>query len=256
MDNDSLKTLLDDAVKRINTPDFVAADPVQFPRRFGHQADVEVCSLLVSTIAWGNRTMICRDAGRLLSIMENSPAAWIRERCYESLDGSLNIHRTFFAENLRHYCRGLRAVLLRYGTVENFAAQTGAHLSEFPAWKLAESLNGIITDENSGKTDSRCLPVNLHHSALKRLNMALRWLVRRDGIVDMGVWNVITPAQLYIPMDVHVADVSRRLELLTRRSNDRKAVELLTASLRRFDPTDPVKYDFALFGLGIEGSKV
>ncbi|MDE6080945.1 MAG: DUF2400 domain-containing protein, partial [Muribaculaceae bacterium] len=100
----------------------------------------------------------------------------------------------------------------------------------------------------------RCLPENLQHTPLKRLNMALRWLVRDDGIVDMGVWKALKPSQLFIPLDVHVANTSRKFELLQRKSNDRKAVEELTATLRRFDSGDPVKYDFALFGLGVQGS--
>ena len=104
---------------------------------------------------------------------------------------------------------------------------------------------------NEGQTNSRCFPTNLKTTALKRINMALRWLVRDDGIVDMGIWTSIPKSKLYIPMDVHVGDVSRNLGLLSRKGNDRKAVEELTAVLRCMDPGDPVKYDFALFGIGM-----
>ena len=112
-----------------------------------------------------------------------------------------------------------------------------------------------MADANADQPKSlRCLPDNLKSTPLKRVNMALRWLVRDDGIVDMGVWKALKPSQLFIPLDVHVADTSRALNLLSRKSNDRKAVLELTDALRQFDPADPIKYDFALFGLGIEKS--
>lgn len=126
--------------------------------------------------------------------------------------------------------------------------------SEAPAWALVAGINRELSAAEPGKSDlaSRCLPQNLTTSALKRVNMALRWLVRNDGIVDLGVWDVIEPSQLYIPLDVHVGDISRELGLLTRKANDRKAVNEVTAHLRRFNPSDPTIYDFALFGIGMK----
>ena len=124
--------------------------------------------------------------------------------------------------------------------------------AEAPAWKLVELINGYLREANGGLTDSRCLPLNLDTTALKRVNMALRWLVRDDGIVDMGIWDVIKPSQLRIPMDVHVGNVSRQLRLLDRKANDRKAVELLTDRLKEFRPDDPTYYDYALFGIGMK----
>ena len=116
-------------------------------------------------------------------------------------------------------------------------------------------LNRLMADANRDfEKSERCLPGNLASTPLKRVNMALRWLVRDDGIVDMGVWKAMKPSQLFIPLDVHVADTSRALGLLDRKSNDRKAVLDLTDALRSMDAEDPVKYDFALFGLGIEKS--
>ncbi len=246
-----LRELLDSEARRINSEAFIADDPVQFPRRFSSLPDIEITALLCATLAWGNRRMICRDCEKLLTLMDNQPYAYVIDEGYLDLDPDINIHRTFFGRNLRHYLRGLRAIYIRHGSLNDFARAIGAGEAEAPAWRLAEGLNAELSDANSGCTDNRCLPVNTSTTALKRLNMALRWLVRRDGIVDLGVWDSITPAQLRIPLDVHVGDVSRELGLLCRRSNDRKAVEELTARLREFNPDDPTLYDFALFGIGM-----
>lgn len=246
-----LRELLDSEARRINSEAFIADDPVQFPRRFSSLPDIEITALLCATLAWGNRRMICRDCEKLLTLMDNQPYAYVIDEGYLDLDPDINIHRTFFGRNLRHYLRGLRAIYTRHGSLNDFARAIGAGEAKAPAWRLAEGLNAELSAANSGCTDSRCLPVNTSTTALKRLNMALRWLVRRDGIVDLGVWDSITPAQLRIPLDVHVGDVSRELGLLCRRSNDRKAVEELTGRLRAFNPDDPTLYDFALFGIGM-----
>lgn len=251
-DND-MKALLDREAARINEPGFIDKDPVQFPRRFSRPEDIEIVSLLSATIAWGNRTMICRNCERLLALMEYRPLEYVLDEGYEELDPSVNLHRTFFARNLQHYLRGLRAVYRRHGSLQGLAAAAHIADSEAPAWTLVEALSRALAEANgTAACDSRCLPGNLAATALKRVNMALRWLVRDDGIVDMGIWDVITPAQLFIPLDVHVGNVSRQLGLLTRRTNDRRAATELTGRLRRYRPDDPVFYDYALFGLGIE----
>lgn len=246
--------LLNREAARYNSPDFIAADPVQFPRMFSDRRDIEIAALLASTIAWGNRTMICRSANKMFALMDWQPYNYVMDRGYEELPEG-NIHRTFFNRNLRHYLRGLHDVYGRHGSLEEFAVACGAPASEAPSWHLADALNRALADANGGCDDCRCLPLGLDKSALKRFNMALRWLVRDDGIVDMGVWKAITPAQLFIPLDVHVGNVSRSLGILDRRQNDRRAVEQLTATLRTLRPADPVVYDFALFGIGIDSKK-
>ncbi len=250
MDTD-IYNLLEAEAARIDNPDFISSDPVQFPRRFSSLPDIEIAALLSSTIAWGNRKMICRNCEKMLSLMDYQPHKYVMDEGYEDLpDG--NIHRTFFNANFRHYLRGLHRIYTRHSTLQDFARAGDVGTDEAPAWRLASLINGALTEANGGCADSRCLPQNLATTALKRLNMALRWLVRTDGIVDMGVWDVISPAQLYIPLDVHVQDVARQLGLLNRRSNDRKAVEELTAVLREGRPDDPVYYDYALFGIGMK----
>lgn len=261
MSPSELKELLDTEAARINSPAFIADDPVQFPRRFTELPDIEIAALLSAAIAWGNRRMICRDCNRLLDLMGNSPYRFMMEGDFEELDPGQNIHRTFFARNLIYFLRGMREIYRRYPSLQEFARARGIAHSEAPAWALVEAINAelheanrpFVADPAEGLAlASRSLPQNLSTTALKRVNMALRWLVRNDGIVDLGVWDVIKPSQLYIPLDVHVGNISRELGLLTRRASDRRAVEELTARLREFNPADPTLYDFALFGIGMQ----
>lgn len=244
-----LREWLDREAMRVNSLEFIPADPVQFPRRFSRQQDIETVALLSATVAWGNRKMICSNCEKMLRIMDYDPYNYVMDRGYEELpDG--NIHRTFFARDLRHYLRGLRKIFEHHGSLADFARHEHIADHEAPAWRLVDGMNRELTAANDGVANSRCLPQNLATTALKRINMALRWLVRDDGIVDMGIWKgVITPAQLYIPLDVHVGDTARSLGLLNRNANDRRSVELLTATLRTLRPHDPVYYDYALFGL-------
>lgn len=249
IDSDIRELLVSEA-QRINSEAFIADDPVQFPRMFSDIRDIEIVALLASTIAWGNRTMICRNCDKMLSLMDRQPYKYIMDRGFDDLP-DINIHRTFFAKDMRAYLKGLHRIYSRHTTLDDFARARGIPTAGLPAWALADAINGEIAAANDGCANSRCLPLNTATTALKRLNMALRWLVRDDGIVDMGVWKCLTPAQLYIPLDVHVGNVSRSLGLLDRKSNDRKAVLDLTDTLRTLRPADPVFFDYALFGIGV-----
>ena len=252
---DDLKSFLDSRVEQYNVPEFVADDPVQFPRRFSDKRDIEIAALLISSISWGKRPMILRNSDKLLAMLGNDPYAFVASGDFASIPEG-NIHRTFFSRHLLYVLNGLRSLYSRYGSVEDFARAVGAPHSEAPAWTLAAALSGYIAEANRscGYTldgPDRFLPSKPDSSALKRLNMALRWLVRNDGIVDIGCWSALKPSQLFIPLDVHVGNVSRSLGLLSRTQNDRRAVDELTAALRTFRPDDPVAYDFALFGIGV-----
>ena len=249
--------LLEREAARIHCPEFVASDPVQFPRRFSTKADIEIAALLASHLAWGNRKMICRDIERLLGWMDNQPARWVAEGEFDAIPDEQNVHRTFFGRNLKHLCRGLRKIYSKYGSLDEFCERSGAAASEAPAWSLAASLNAQMAAANGGRDDSRCLPLALESSALKRLNMALRWLVRKDlGVVDLGVWDSLRPSQLFIPLDVHVGNTSRALGLTSRKANDRRTAVEITERLRELRPEDPTWFDFALFGIGEEGGLV
>lgn len=245
--------LLEDAARRYNVAEFIPNDPVQFPRKMASVADIEITALLCSAISWGNRRSIIKDCDKMLAMMDNRPYDFMMERGYEDLPPELNIHRTFFVRNLANMLRGLREIYKRCGTMGDFVRRNGIHNSSFPAWEIAKSINESLL-QASGKYDSRCIPANIESSALKRLNMALRWMVRNDGIVDMGVWDFMKPSQLFIPLDVHVGNVSRELGLLDRKANDRRSTILLTDRLRSRRPDDPVWFDFALFGIGLSES--
>ena len=221
-DLSGLKTKLDILAGQYNVPSFAESDPVQFPRRFSDKRDIEISSLLTSTIAWGRRSMILADAEKLHCLLGGEPLRFVLDGDIEAI-GEGNIHRTFFGRHLRYFLRGLRELYRNYGSLEDFAVATGAADSEAAAWTLAENINAVLCRANrSCRLDgpSRCLPDKPDKSALKRLNMALRWLVRRDGIVDIGCWEALRPSQLFIPLDVHSGNTSRALGLLTRRSDD------------------------------------
>lgn len=251
-----LKELLDAEVERINRPEFIKDDPVQFPRRFSDVRDIEIVAFLSAIIAWGNRKMICRDAEKMLSIMGDEPFEYVRDGAFESLDPSVNIHRTFFGRNFIHFLRALRQIYKRHSSLDEFGSSMRVGEGEAPAWDLVGHINSIMRDVNNGAKDSRALPQNLDTTALKRVNMALRWLVRDDGIVDMGVWKCIPKSKLYVPLDVHVGNTARELGLISRKANDRKTVNELMEPLRVFRQDDPSIYDYALFGIGINGSAV
>lgn len=246
--------LLLEEAGRLNTPGFIADDPVQFPRRFDDARDIEITALLVAAISWGKRTMILRDAERMLEIMRGEPYRYMMDRAYEDLDPGRNIHRTFFARDLQWYLRGLREIYTRYGTLDEFSAAIRAGESDAPAWELARGMQEIIVPAN-GTACPQCIPSNLQTTALKRINMALRWLVRDDGIVDMGIWKSIPKSKLYVPLDVHVGNTARNLGIIDRKANDRKACEQVTEAMREVCPDDPALLDFALFGISINASK-
>lgn len=248
---EQLKAFLDREAERINNVDFIANDPVQFPRRFDRLQDIELVSFLSASIAWGKRKMICNNCEKMLSIMDNSPFEYVMDGAYEDLPDELNIHRTFFARNFKYMLRGFKSIFSQYGSLHDFAVASHIADSETPSWLLVEMMQAVFSEANGGATDSQCLPTQLKNTALKRINMALRWLVRDDGIVDMGVWNVIKKSQLFIPLDVHVGDTARSLGMIDRKANDRRTVLELTEQLRRMRPDDPVVYDYALFGIGI-----
>lgn len=246
-----LKTVLEEKVLQYNCKEFIENDPVQFPHLFTEKKDIEIAALLASVIAWGNRTMILRSGRKMFfDIMGGKPYDFIMHSNWNALDGATNIHRTFFVRDFSYLCKGIQYIYNRYNSIEELFV-------DGDAWggiarlrnTLAEANDGVPTRHISNPIAGNGKPA----SACKRLHMMLRWLCRNDGIVDLGVWNSIAPSSLMIPLDVHVARISRELGLISRKQNDRKTVEELTAKLREFCPEDPVKYDFALFGVGVSG---
>ena len=250
MNKSELKLFLDEKVILYNNPKFIDSDPIQIPHLFTLKEDIEIAAFLVATIAWGNRKSIINNGHRLMEIMDNSPYDFVMdfsEKNAESL--SPFVHRTFNNEDLFYFLKALQNIYKNHGGLENVFAQyseknsmqTAIHHFKKTFFELPH-----LTRTQKHISDP------LKNSAAKRINMFLRWMVRNDNAgVDFGIWKNISPSQLSCPLDVHSGNVARKLKLLNRKQNDGKALTELDNSLRKLDPKDPVKYDFALFGLGI-----
>ncbi|MEG1904062.1 MAG: TIGR02757 family protein [Bacteroidales bacterium] len=245
---EDIKEFLDEAVLKINTPNFINDDPVQFPRRYDLLQDQEIAGFLTALISWGKRSMILKNADKMLTLLGPSPYEWIMNEGYSDIPSHETIHRTFNTDDLKYIAKGLQALYQQYDSMQSLFIQK-------------DMFDGIISlreiilqaNNNPGYRSEKHLSNPEKKSACKRIHMFLKWMVRNDQIADLGVWKAVSPSKLYIPLDVHVIKVSHYLGLLTRNQNDRKAVEELTECLRLFSPEDPVKYDYALFGLGVTG---
>ena len=235
-------------------PDFIPRDPLSIPHRFNERDDIEVAAFFAATLAWGNRVSILKSLHELMERMDYAPGTFVRdhdERDLKVFDGF--VHRTFQAEDARSFVRGLAGLLRSHGTLEAamLAGWKDPHSPESVASALTQFHHAFMAERGVATRTKKHVANPAKGSAAKRLNMFLRWMVRpSDRGVDLGLWKGISPSVLHIPLDVHTSNVGRKLGLLTRASNDWKAVEELTASLRAVDPMDPVRLDFALFGLG------
>jgi uncharacterized protein (TIGR02757 family) len=247
-----LKAELDQWYKKINRPEFIPLDPVQFPRRFTKKEDIEIAAFLASAIAWGRRDLILKSAERMFSLLGPSPYAFIMEGNYKKLKEGC-IHRTFFEDDLRYFCKGFKACYTQYGSLENlFASALNLPGGSGDIWDSICLFRETMAKGNGGVYTKHIANPEAN-SACKRINLSLRWLVRREGPIDLGLWKSISPSSLIIPLDLHVGRVSRSLGLLDsgRQANDRKTAVSLTEKLRSFCPEDPIKYDLALFGMGV-----
>jgi len=242
-----MKDTLDFWYEKTCVPGFITLDPVQFPRRYSKREDIETAAFLSAAIAWGKRSLILRSAEKMFAFMGSSPFDFVMSRGYKTLKDK-NIHRTFFESDLKYYCKGFKRCYVKYGNLENLFA------SRRDVWEGFALFRAEMAGANSGEYSRHVSNPGVISagagSACKKLNLTLRWLAR-EGPVDLGVWKKIKPSALYIPLDVHVARTARNLGLLKRRSNDAKAVIELTEKLREYCPEDPVKYDFALFGMSV-----
>lgn len=245
-----MKEYLEQKALQYQTREFIADDPISIPHRFSTLQDIEISGLLTATIAWGNRRAILKSASIMMDMLDNAPYDFVRNATDNDLRHLHTFtYRTFQQDDLSGFVRGLQHIYMYQPSLEQiFSPRQGetirdgiARFRECLLPHLAPRTHKHIADVAKG-------------AAGKRLNMFLRWMVRPATYgVDFGLWKSIRPSQLMIPLDIHTATVGRTLGLLTRKQNDWKAVEELTAQLRQFDPEDPVKYDFALFGIGVNG---
>jgi uncharacterized protein (TIGR02757 family) len=245
-----LKDFLDEKVELYNKPSFIECDPISIPHRFRRKEDIEISGFLAAAIAWGNRKMILRNAGRMMELLDGSPYEFImthREKDLARLDRF--VHRTFNSDDFVYFINALKYIYKKKGGLELVFSNFKTADSLQPA---INQLHNIFFELPHLKRTERHLSDPFKGSAAKKINMFLRWMIRNDGKgVDFGIWDSISPSILSCPLDVHSGNVARKLGLLTRKQNDAKAVAELDIVLREFDKNDPVKYDFALFGLGV-----
>ena len=250
MTNKELQEFLDEKVVQYNNPKFIDSDPIQIPHLFSKKEDIEIAAFLTATISWGNRKMIIRNASKMMQLLDNSPYDFVinhQKKDLESLDGF--VHRTFNSIDLQQFITSLKHIYSNHKGLENVLSIENDNVT----YKNAiHHLKQVFFEVSHQQRTQKHISDPLKNSAAKRINMFLRWMVRNDlKGVDFGIWKSHNSAHLSCPLDVHSGNVARKLNLLTRKQNDWKALAELDKNLRILDKSDPVKYDFALFGLGV-----
>lgn len=251
--NDQLKAFLDRKAEEYNKPSFIKDDPVSIPHRFTKKQDIEIAAFFAAILAWGNRTIIINKSSELMQMMGNAPYEFCLNHSDSDLKRLLNFkHRTFNATDILYFVEFFHQHYSKSGSLETAFIQglKGSDLSVENA--LRQFYTYFFSLEDAPRRTRKHIATPDRKSTCKRLNMFLRWMVRKDKAgVDFGIWKTITPAQLICPVDVHVARVAKRLGLITRNQTDWLTALELTTHLKQLEPGDPVKYDFALFGLGV-----
>lgn len=250
-----LKDFLNEKYDLYNNSKFIETDPITIPHLFSQKEDIEIAGFLTATIAWGQRVTIINNATKLMKLMGSTPYDFVMHAKEKDLKRFNDfVHRTFNGTDTIFFMKALQHIYKKHGGLQKVFANApilpkDGHLLEC-IMHFRQSFFGIPHPSRSGKHVSN----PSENSSAKRLCMYLRWMVRKDKRgVDFGIWHSdhLNSSHLMCPLDVHSGNVARKLGLLKRTQNDWKAVEELTASLRQFDVNDPVKYDFALFGLGV-----
>jgi len=248
--NIELKEYLDEKVTQYNSPNFIESDPIQIPHQYDLKEDIEISGFLTATIAWGNRTMIIKNGHKMMQMMGNSPYDFVmsyNENQLKLLDGF--VHRTFNSVDFGFFIKALNHIYTNHGGMEKVFSLHQSTGSILPA--ITEFKRLFFSVEHPIRT-TKHVSDPAKGSSSKRINMMLRWFCRQDNHgVDFGIWKNISPTILSCPLDVHSGNVARQFDLLTRKQNDVKALNELDSNLRLLDANDPVKYDFALFGLGV-----
>ena len=245
-----LKSFLDEKVELYNNPNFIASDPIQIPHGYSLKEDIEIAGFLSATIAWGNRKMIINNSKKMMDLMGNSPYDFVMNHQNYQLGKLENfVHRTFNGGDFTTFIKGLQNIYNNHNGLEAVFAK---NKEENSMQKSISEFRKIFFEIDHQTRTQKHISDPLNNSAAKRINMFLRWMVRDDKKgVDFGIWKTISTAALSCPLDVHSGNVARKLELLSRKQNDGKALAELDTNLRLLDNNDPVKYDFALFGLGV-----
>ena len=253
MTYEQTKELLEELHDRFNCETFIEADPISVPHSFSRKEDREIAGLLASTIAWGNRKAIVKSAHRMMRYMDNAPYDFVVNASEQELEQlSTYVHRTFNGGDFQDFVRGMRHIITKWGSIGDFFEQR-YEATEDLRIVLSEFRREFHSTEHNPHSEKHLSSID-RGAACKRLCMYLRWMVREDDRgVDFGLWRKIPMSALYMPLDIHTGRMGRSLGLLSRKQDDWKAVEELTATLRHFDESDPVRYDYSLFGVGISG---
>ncbi len=248
-DND-LKNLLEEKYLKYNTTNFIDSDPVQIPHRFKEKNDIEISAFLTSIISWGNRKMIINNADRMMKIMGGSPYDFVINASEKNIDSISFVHRTFNSDDFKFFILSLKNIYQNHGGLENiFTTNKGDEW----IFETITNFKKIFFSIDHLRRTTKHISDPAKRSACKRINMFLRWMVRKDESgVDFGIWNKISTSILSCPLDTHTLRIALNLNLVSRTQNDIKTLIQLDSKLRLFDPIDPVKYDYALFGLGID----
>jgi uncharacterized protein (TIGR02757 family) len=248
-----LKSYLDSCVKKFNTTDFIENDPISIPHQFSRKQDIEIMGFWVSMLAWGQRKTIINKANELIQLMDGAPYDFILNHEEKDREAFLNFkHRTFQTIDTLYFLEFFQDFYKKNDSLEMAFSDHLNPQSENIEAALKGFHEQFFSLPDAPHRTRKHVSTPTRNSACKRLNMFLRWMVRQDKKgVDFGIWKNIKPSQLLIPLDVHVDRVARRLGLLERKQTDWKSVVELTNNLQQFDMKDPVKYDFALFGVGV-----
>lgn len=249
-----IKDFLDEKVEKYNQPNFISLDPISVPHRFSKKQDIEITGFFAAILAWGQRKTIINKCLELFAMMDNAPHDFLLHHHEDDLKPFLNFkHRTFNDVDTLFFIQFLSWFYQNHDSLEEaFLKGQNDHVDAMHQI-LSNFHDFIFSHPFAPGRSKKHIATPARKSACKRLNMYLRWMVRADDKgVDFGLWKRIGPAQLICPCDLHVDRVARKLGLITRSQTDWHTAVELTARLREFDPADPVKYDFALFGLGIE----
>ncbi|APY07176.1 TIGR02757 family protein [Winogradskyella sp. J14-2] len=245
-----LKTFLDEKVQLYNNPKFIESDPIQVPHQFSKKENIEIAGFLTATIAWGNRKSIINNANKMMVLLDHAPYEFVTQHQDSDLEALQSfVHRTFNREDFIQFIKSLQHI---YKVHDGLEAVFAKHAEPYALQQSIHEFKKLFFEIPHLERTKKHVSDPLKKSAAKRINMYLRWMVRNDNAgVDFGIWDSLSPAQLSCPLDVHSGNVARKLGLLKRKQNDAKALAELDANLRKLDPNDPVKYDFALFGLGV-----
>lgn len=246
--------LLEEMYIKYNSVAFIENDPICIPHQFSKKQDIEIAGFFASILAWGQRKTIIYKCKELLAAMDDSPHSFILHHSEDELKRFLSFkHRTFNATDTLYFIAWLKHHYTTNDSLESaFIVPKANNWTAFSG--LASFHTSFFSLEEAPSRTRKHIATPVRGSSCKRLNMFLRWMVRKDGKgVDFGIWNTIQPAQLICPCDVHVERVARKLNLISRPKPDWAMATELTENLRLIDPNDPVKYDFALFGMGVEG---